>query len=223
MASVLATTEVPGRVCPEARPSPLTCVVADDHPAVLRALCDYLTEEEIEVVARASQGEEALAKILACAPDVALVDLRMPGLGGIEIARRLARASAGTAVVLYTGFGDGALLSEALDAGARGLVLKDAPLGDLLRALTMVAQGHTYVDPALAGVLVDGAEEPKLTHREREVLRLLADGLSHEQIARQLFLSAETIRTHVQKAMRKLGAETRTEAVAIALRRGLIA
>jgi len=203
----------------------LTCLVADDHPAVLEAVSEFLQSGGVEVVGRASKGDEALEKVEARRPDVALVDVRMPGLGGIELARRAARSAPGTAIVLYTGYGDRALLTEALDVGVRGFVLKEAPLEDLLRAVRTVAEGGQYVDPVLAGTLALAAGEkvPQLTQRERDVLRLLADGLSNEEIGRRLYISAETVRTHVRKAMDKLDADTRTQAVANALRRHLIA
>ena len=204
---------------------PITCVVADDHPAMLAAVADVLQRNGIEVLGRATDGQQALAQIEAAKPRVALVDIRMPRLGGIEVAKQAASVSPDTAIVFYTAFGDHALLSEALDVGARGFVLKEAPLVDLVRAVERVADGEAYVDPVLAGVLVGGlmAEKvPAITQREREVLRLLADGLSNEEIGKQLFISPETVRTHVRKAMSKLEADTRTQAVAIALRQSII-
>jgi DNA-binding NarL/FixJ family response regulator len=204
----------------------ITCVVADDHPAMVEAVSDVLAESGLEVVGRARNGEEALAKIEQRRPQVALVDVRMPRIGGIEVARRAAGIAPETAVILYTAYGDRALLTEALDAGARGFVLKEAPIGDLARAVSLVAEGGTYVDPVLAGYLAQShaADKlPSLTQREREVLRLLADGNSNEEIGKQLFISPETVRTHVRKAMDKLDADTRTQAVATALRQSLIA
>jgi DNA-binding NarL/FixJ family response regulator len=203
---------------------PIRAVVADDHPAVLRSVCDVLIDAGVDVVARASNGEEAAAKIEATRPAVAVIDVRMPRLTGIEVASQVSRSSPETAIILYTAYGDRALLSEALDAGVRGFVLKEAPLQDLTRAVDMVAGGAVYVDPVLAGVLASAESEklPQLTKREREVLRLLADGLTNEEIGKRLFLSPETVRTHVQKAMRRLEADTRTQAVALALRQSLI-
>jgi DNA-binding NarL/FixJ family response regulator len=199
-------------------------VVADDHPAVLRSVCDVLIDAGVDVVGRASNGEEAATKIEAMRPTVAVIDVRMPRLNGIEVASQVSRTTPETAVILYTAYGDRALLSEALDAGVRGFVLKEAPLQDLTRAVDMVSGGAVYVDPVLAGVLASAESErlPQLTKREREVLRLLADGLSNEEIGKRLFLSPETVRTHVQKAMRRLEADTRTQAVALALRQSLI-
>ena len=204
----------------------ITCLVADDHPAMIEAVCDVLEEHGIEVAGRARDGEEALAKLETRKPTVALVDLRMPRLSGIEVARRAQRSTPQTAVIVYTAYGERALLTEALDAGVRGFLLKEAPLSDLVRAIEMVAGGQTYVDPGLASVLAtsDAAVKvTKLTQRERDILRLLADGLKNEEIGKRLFISPETVRTHVRKAMRKLDADTRTQAVATALRKSLIA
>lgn len=205
---------------------PVNCLVADDHPAMRRAVTEILMVNGIDVIGEAADGEEALEKIEARKPDVALVDIRMPRLSGVEVARRVSRSTPETAVLLYSGYGDEALLLEALDAGARGFVLKEAPLLDLHRAIQMVAAGGTYVDPVLAGALATSevtAKLPRITQRERDVLRLLADGKSNEEIGKELFISPETVRTHVRKAMAKLEADTRTQAVAKALRQRLIA
>ena len=203
---------------------PITCVIADDHPAMLTAVAEILIKHGVDVVGRASDGQDALEQIEAKQPRVALVDVRMPRLSGIELAKRAAVVAPNTSVVFYTAYGDRALLSEALDVGARGFVLKEAPLPDLVRAVERVAAGEAYVDPVLAGVLVSAQTDkvPSLTQREREVLRELADGLSNEEIGKRLFISPETVRTHVRKAMAKLEADTRTQAVAKALRQSLI-
>jgi DNA-binding NarL/FixJ family response regulator len=204
---------------------PITCVVADDHPAMLAAVAEILGRSGFEVVGRARDGSEALALIESEKPALAIVDVQMPQLSGIEVAIRIATTAPGTAIVFYTAFGDRALLSEALDVGARGFVLKEAPLADLVRAAERVAAGEAYVDPVLAGVLVSSHftdRAPSLTQREREVLRLLADGLANEEIGKTLHISPETVRTHVRKAMAKLEADTRTQAVATALRQSII-
>jgi DNA-binding NarL/FixJ family response regulator len=204
---------------------PITAIVADDHPAMLAAVCDVLADAGIDVIGRAQNGEEALAKIETRRPRVAVVDVRMPRLGGVELARRAAEVAKDTALIFYTAYGDRALVTEALDLGVRGFVLKEAPLNDLVRAVELVASGSTYVDPVLAGVLASATlarQLPTLTPRERDVLRLLADGLTNEEIGKRLFISPETVRTHVRKAMEKLEADTRTQAVATALRQSLI-
>lgn len=202
------------------------CVVADDHPAIVDSVGRYLdSEDDVEVVGTANDGRTALQRIEELAPDVAILDIRMPEPGGVEIARHLTAAGKGPAVILYTAYAERALVIEAIDAGAQGFVLKESPLVDLVRAVRLVADGRTYVDPVLAGVLAgpDAADRiPGITKREREVLRLLADGMRNEQIARELSISPLTVRTHIEKAMEKLEADTRTEAVANALRMSLI-
>jgi DNA-binding NarL/FixJ family response regulator len=208
-----------------ARKRPITCLVADDHPVMVEAVCAFLADHGIEIAGRAQNGHEALEKIEARRPDVALVDLRMPRVSGVEVARRAAAASPETAVVLYTAYGDRAHLLEAIDAGARGFVLKEAPMADLGRAVEMVADGAVYVDPVLASAFARSEAADRLqtlTQREREILRLLADGHTNEEIGKRLFISAETVRTYIRKAMKKLEADTRTEAVAKALRQSLI-
>ena len=201
-------------------------LVADDDGGVvdvLRALIQ--SQDDLRFIGSANDTEHAIAMAVREQPDVALVDVRMPKLGGIELTRRAQRSAPETAILLYTGYGDRALLTEALDAGVRGFVLKEAPMDDLLRAVQAVADGSTYGDPVLAGTLATssiGAKLPQLTQRERDVLRLLADGLANEEIGKRLFISAETVRTHVRKAMDKLDADTRTQAVAKALREQLI-
>ena len=201
-------------------------LVADDHPAVVEAVADMLSEHGVEIAGRARDGNDALEQIELRKPSVAILDLRMPGQSGIDVARHVAKSTPETAVILYTAFGDRALLTEALDAGARGFVLKEAPLAEVVRAVELVASGRTYVDPVLAGVLSSSAATDKtlnLTPRERDVLRHLADGLSNDEIGKLLFISPETVRTHIRKAMTKLDADTRTQAVATALRQSLIA
>jgi DNA-binding NarL/FixJ family response regulator len=204
----------------------VSCVVADDHPALVEAVALLLGLEGIDVVARASDGTAALEAIETLRPTVAILDLVMPGLGGIEVARAASRSTPGTATILFTGHRESELLVEALDAGARGFILKETPLTELVRAVKLVAAGGTYVDPLLGPTLVRaGANGPttELSPREREILRHLADGQTNDEIARALFLSPDTVRTYLRRAMSKLEADTRTHAVAIALRESLIA
>ena len=193
----------------------VTCLVADDHPTVLESVSRFLESKGISVV-RATNGSDALAEIDRLRPAVAVLDVSMKPLDGIEVARRVQ----GTAVVLYTGNPDGSLVDSALAAGARGLVLKAGSLAELEQAVRTVAGGDTYVDPRLTAT--DGPVI-RLTPREREVLRLVADGMTNDRVAAELAISPETVQTHVRKAMEKLDADTRTEAVATALRRSLIA
>lgn len=200
------------------------CLLADDHPALVVALSDFLERSGIDVVAIARDGAEAVELAKAESPDVALVDYRMPRLAGTELIEGIRSVASGTKVVVYTAeMGDG-LARDALGAGASGVVLKEAPLVDILRAVDTALQGRTYVDPALAGqaLLNPRAGGTLLTPRERQVLELLAEGLSHDEIGKRLGISGETVRTHLQKASERLGAGTRTQAVATALRLGLI-
>ena len=202
-------------------------VVADDHPAILDAVTRFLEGERgFELIGRAGDGETALELIEELKPEIALLDIRMPRLGGIDIAAKLAKkSSSSTSVVLYTAYPERALLLAALDAGVRGFILKEAPLDELVRALRIVAGGGSYIDAALASVLAGpGADERMLTltKRERDVLRLLAEGMRDEQAGRTLSISPLTVRTHVQHAMAKLKCDTRTQAVAVALRESLI-
>jgi DNA-binding NarL/FixJ family response regulator len=201
---------------------PLTCVVADDHPAVLDSLSRVIEGHGIEVVARVRDGEDAIQAIDEHRPAVAVIDLRMPGLSGMAVARRVADL---TGVILYTGYSDASLVAEALEAGVKGFVLKEAPLADVARAIQTVGRGDIYVDPVLAGALAAAETTGSLkllSQREREVLRLLADGLRNEEIGTRLHIAAETARAHIRNAMRKLGAATRTQAVALALRQSII-
>src|SRR3984957_18789885 len=206
---------------------PIRLLVADDHPAILDAVAQFVAgEEDIELVARAEDGDHAPRLIESRQPDVAILDIRMPKLGGIEILKRLADTKKALPVILFTGYPERGLLLESLDVGARGFVLKESPLADLMRATRIVAGGGTYIDPVLAGVLAGplAAERlPSLTKREREVLRLLSDGMRNEQVASVLLISPLTVRSHVKNAMKKLEADTRTQAVASALRQSLIA
>ena len=150
---------------------------------------------------------------------MALIDFRMPRLAGGELVRTLKEVSPRTAIAVYTADADEAVAQEVIDAGALALVLKEAPLADLVRALEAALAGVVYLDPALQRP----SPEKTLTPRELDVLRLLAEGLQHEQIGRQLGITAETVRTHVRKASDRLDATTRTQAVATAVRLGLIA
>jgi DNA-binding NarL/FixJ family response regulator len=203
----------------------VTCVIADDHPPVLQFLSRYLSSNGITVTASTRDGEEALRKIAQTRPSVAVLDARMPRRSGMEVLRTLRAEGAPTRVILYTGHGDDAMLAEALDAGVGGVLDKEAPLDDLVRAIHIVAEGGTYLDPTAAASLLQQRQRSRsqgLTQRERDVLRLLSDGMTNEQIGAALGISPQTVRTHVQKAMDKLGATTRVQAVASALRLNLI-
>ena len=199
------------------------CLIADDHPALLTAVSSYLEMNGFEVVGEAADGREALELVEATEPDVALVDFRMPRLGGLELVRRLHEAAPTLRILVYTADARDAEVAELLRAGAAGVVLKEAPLVDLVRGLSSVLEGRAYVDPAFAGLgLVGPTRRTELTAREAEVLGLLAEGLSYQSIGDRLAISSETVRTHVRKACERLNASTSTQAVATALRQRLI-
>jgi len=215
-------TEVPG----ERTSGQVRCLVVDDHAAIREGVKLILARDhEISVIGEASSGDGAVDMAERRRPDVILMDVRMRGMDGFEATRRITAAHPAIAIILYTAHGERGLLAEGLDCGARGYVLKDAPPDDIIRAVKRVAEGGAYVDPTLASELVSPkATEriPALSTREREILGLLANGFSNPEIAARLFISPETVRTHVRNAMAKLEADTRTQAVALALRYALI-
>ncbi|MDX6407988.1 MAG: hypothetical protein QOE13_1059 [Gaiellaceae bacterium] len=198
----------------------ISCIVADDHPALLAALGDFLEEHGYQVVAACANCRDALAAVTAERPDVAVLDYLMPGRGGVDLISDVLAASADTRIVVYTGDGTTELAAEVLRAGARAILLKQAPLEDLLRALGAAYDGARYVDPLLAS----GAQSQKvvLTQREHEVLELVAEGHGQQEIGRRLSIGSETVRAHLQKVRKRLSAATSTEAVAKAIRLGLL-
>lgn len=200
-----------------------TVLLADDHPAILAAVAKYLAQEGFDVVGRAKDGHEAIGLIQAERPAIALLDVRMPGVSGIEVARLAARCAPETAVILFSGYGSRAQVVEALDAGARGFLMKNAALTEVLRAVRVVSRGGTYVDAMLTAALTAPEQASALTQRERGVLRLLASGERYAEIGETLFVSTATVRKVMCKTKAKLGAATATEAVAAALRDSLIA
>ena len=205
--------------------TPITCLIVDDHPTVLDAVSRHLESAGIRVIGRVTRADLALRRIAAQRPTTALVDVAIDPFDGIELARLAAVSSPRTSIVLYTGSRDPGLLRKSLDAGVRGFVVKDTPMTDLAGALIAVANGEHYIDPALAAALMTlprPEAPPRLTSREQEVLTLIATGNTNEKAAAELGISPETVQSHVKNAMHKLEAETRTQAVATALRHSLI-
>jgi DNA-binding NarL/FixJ family response regulator len=205
--------------------TPRSIVVVEDHPTVREGLCLVLEREGFFVAARAGTAEEGHAAIIAADPDVALVDVDLPDGSGVELTRKLLRRDGRLGVLLYTGMDDPAVLEDALASGARGFTLKTSDPATMLNAVRAVAAGGTFVDPNVRDRLArqEAPIDRVLTVREREVLARLAEGLSVEEIAADLVLSTETIRTHVRNAMGKLGTRTRAHAIVVALRRGELA
>jgi DNA-binding NarL/FixJ family response regulator len=203
-------------------------VVVEDHPTVREGLCLVLEREGFAVVGRAGTAEAGHDAIVATHPSVALVDVDLPDGSGVELTRRLLRRDGRFGVLLYTGVGDPQVLEDALASGARGFTLKTSDPETMLNAVRAVAAGGTFVDPGVRHLIDAGrtGEPPParvLSVREREVLAQLAEGRSIEDIAGDLVLSTETIRTHVRNAMGKLGTRTRAHAIVVALRRGELA
>jgi DNA-binding NarL/FixJ family response regulator len=200
-------------------------VLIEDHEALREGLELLLGREGCEVVGTAGTAAEGLELIQRLEPDVSLVDIRLGEESGIELTRRLLESDADRRVVLYTGSSDVELLFSGLDSGARGYALKEGAPSELTGALETVARGGTYVDPRLRPKLLsrDTTQRmPSLSKREREIMDLLAQGLTGEDVAERLVLSSETVKTHIRNAMSKLEAHTRVHAVAIALREGYI-
>ena len=210
---------------PPGETSELNVVIVDDHVALRRGMELLLRRAGHHVVGTADDAEAGEALILRRRPDVALVDLALPGKSGAEMTRSLLSEDPKLRIILYTGAADENQLLDALDAGAAGFALKSGDPEELEQAILTVAAGGDYLDPRLTPLLSrerNGGRPKTLSPREREIMGLLSQGLSGEQAAQQLFLSSETVRTHVRNAMTKLGAATRAHAVALAIQRGEI-
>ena len=203
-------------------------VLADDEPLVLDGLVAILrAQPDLDVVAAVTDGVAALAAVREHRPDVALVDLRMPGLDGADLATRVGREHPGTRTLVLTTFGDEASVRRALAAGAHGFVLKRSTPAELVHAVRLVASGSSLVVPDSARARLAAGAAPArwaaldvLTDRERDVLRLLCRGRTNAEIAAELFLGRETVKTHVSAVLAKLGARDRTHAVVLAYENG---
>jgi len=197
-------------------------VLIEDHPALRKGLGLLLGQRGCEVLGTAADVAGARTLMRVGSPQVAVVDVHLGAESGIELTRELVAAYPETRVVLYTGSGDDSLVHEGLDAGATGYALKTGDVDELLDAIRAAAEGRRYVDPRLQAAFASEPPAPVLSKRERQIMDLLACGLTGEQVAEQLVLSAETVKTHVRNAMGKLDATTRVHAVALALRDGQI-
>ena len=203
----------------------LSLVLIEDHQALREGLELLLSREGLDVLAAAGTAGEGQELIERHEPDVSLIDIRLGADSGIDLTRALLDADPARRVVLYTGSSDVELLISGLDSGARGYALKEGTPSELTTALNTVAEGGTYVDPRLRPALLSRRatqRAPSLSKREREIMDLLAQGLTGEQVADRLVLSSETVKTHIRNAMSKLEASTRVHAIAIALREGFI-
>jgi DNA-binding NarL/FixJ family response regulator len=200
----------------------LRCLIIDEHPVVRQGIRALLEGELGGVqVEDAPTAEAALAEHTGAAPDVVIIDPRSAGADVGALVTRLSNELA-SAIVVFTSNGGARLLAEALKAGVKGYVRKDSPPDDLIRAIRAARSGEFYVDPALSSTIVLEEGDRTLTARQREILQMLADGMQTEAVARKLGLSTETVRTHTKRILAKLHADTRTQAVAIAIRNSLI-
>ena len=205
-------------------------LIADDHPVVRDGLAAMLgTQPDFEVVAVAANGRETVRLAAELRPDVVLLDLEMPELDGVEALARLRAASPAVRALVFTAFDTDERILSAVRAGAQGYLLKGAPRDELFRAIRVVSQGGSLLQPVVASKLLQRMSRPggtdapaSLTSREVDVLRLLAQGRANKEIAAVLVISERTVKFHVSAILSKLGAGNRTEAVRLAVQRGLV-
>jgi len=201
-------------------------LVVDDHPVVRSGLVGMLDiEDDLQVVGEAADGAEALARVAALAPDVVLMDLRMPHLDGAGATQRIVAEHAGTRVLVLTTYDTDADIVRAVEAGATGYLLKDTPRSVLVEAVRAAARGETVLAPPVAARLVSRLRTPVAegpTAREVEVLALVAEGLSNGEIGRRLYIGEATVKTHLLRTFAKLGVDDRTRAVTVAMERGIL-
>jgi DNA-binding NarL/FixJ family response regulator len=205
-------------------------VVVDDHPVVRAGLVLMLgTQADMAVVGEAGDGVEAVERVAALAPDVALMDLEMPGLDGVEAIARIQAARPETRLLVLTAYDTDERILQAVRAGARGYLLKGAPRDEIFQAVRVVHAGGSLLQPAVATKLLDrvgdilrGEQEEALTERELQVLKLMAQGYRNKEIAKELFITERTVKFHANILFQKLNVDSRTEAVSQALQRGII-
>jgi DNA-binding NarL/FixJ family response regulator len=210
---------------------PIRLLIADDHPVVREGIIAMISREpDFKVVAEANNGLEALEKAKQFKPDVILMDLRMPEMDGVEAIRQIAEVEPETKFIILTTYSDDEYIFKGIEVGARAYLLKDAPREELFKAIRAVYRGESLIQPVVASkVLSRFAELSRqtqthevLTDREVEVLILIAKGSANKEIAEELHISNSTVKTHIASIFQKLGTNDRTEAVTMALRKGII-
>jgi two-component system NarL family response regulator len=198
-------------------------LLADDHPVVREGLATIVNQQaDMEVIAEAADGETAIALYERHMPDVTVLDLRMPGCDGLAVVERLLAVHADARLLIMTTYDDDEDIFRCLTQGARGYLIKDAPRQEILAAIRAVSQDQAYTSASVAAKALRRIAKPSLTPREADVLQLVAQGRSNKDIARSLDITEGTAKTHVQSILHKLDAISRTEALAIAHKRGLI-
>jgi DNA-binding NarL/FixJ family response regulator len=205
---------------------PVRVLVVDDHPVVRTGVQGMLASQaDFEVVGEAADGEGALTQVVALSPDVVLMDLRMPGIDGVEATRRIRARHPDVQVLVLTTYDTDDDIVRAVEAGAVGYLLKDSPREELFRGVRAAARGESMLATAVASRLVGRLRAPpaqSLSPRELEVLILVAEGRPNKDVARQLFISETTVKSHLAHIFTKLGVDDRTAAVTVALERGMI-
>jgi DNA-binding NarL/FixJ family response regulator len=207
---------------PSGAKQPPRCLIVDDHPVVRAGVRAVLEQAFDEVDISDAESIEDVGELASARkPDVVIIDPWRAGVDVVQVVERL-RAQVDAPIVIFTSDGGARLLSEALKAGVKGYVRKDSPSEDLLRAIEAARDGEFYVDPGLSSTIVLDEGDRTLSARQREILQMLADGMQTDMVADKLGLSTETVRTHTKRILAKLEASTRTQAVAIGIRHGLI-
>ena len=203
--------------------NPVSVVIVDDHPVVRDGLQAMLaTERDIQVVGEAGNAAEALVTIAKLRPDVVVMDLMLPDMDGSEVIRRINSVSSDTRFIVLTSLAGDEEIYRALEAGSRGYLFKDMARKELVVAIRAVHRGQRYIPAQVGSKIAESLPRMDLTYRELEVLQLVAAGLQNKQIAAKLDLGESTINSHVRHILEKLNASDRTQAVTIALRRGII-
>src|SRR5919197_1146458 len=202
---------------------PASVLLVDDHALLRTGVANIINQEpDLRVVAEAGNGLEAIEAYERHHPDVTLLDLRMPEMEGVEVVQRIRAQDPQARVIVLTTYDTDDEISRALKAGAKAYVLKDISADDLISCIRAVLAGKTYLAPAAAAKLAEGVTRVQLTPREMATLTLLADGKANKEIANELGISERTVKTHLAHLFEKLGATSRTEAVKVATRRGLV-
>jgi DNA-binding NarL/FixJ family response regulator len=203
--------------------APIRILTADDHHLIRAGIASFLaTEPELQVVAEAANGEEALERYRDARPDLVLMDLSMPVMDGLAATRAILEEFPDARIIALTTYAGDEDIHRALDAGAMGYLVKDMMVADVLKVIRLVMAGRRGIPPAVAATLAEHTPRIALTPRETEVISLMSTGLTNAQIAGRIGRTEETVKVHVKNILRKLNAHDRTEAVTIAIRRGFI-